>query len=277
MKHLSATMLVAAMAASIQLSGCGRIAPGPVQAPQATVQTERTTNFFVLDAAASSNAQALSTESTHARILSQLDLSDTQKTQLKLIRAKARALYNREEMKARWQTLEALMNAPTLDTAALKAYVASMEAEHKGKIDALAALAGEMRDVLTSEQRDKLVSLVSEQQPGRMAARARSAIRTNVINALNLSSNQQNTLSALQNQMEAQHEVKRDAKRKAFIEFIVDGNQLALAENLKRSMGHENIDEAIQWVGSLSQDQRKVLVEKLGEIKQRHMARMMAD
>ncbi|HEY9899524.1 MAG TPA: Spy/CpxP family protein refolding chaperone [Pantanalinema sp.] len=274
MKRVTTTMVMAAMAVSIHLSGCGRVTPGPIQAPPATSQVATTPSFFVLDAAASSNAQVLSGQSTHAQIMSQLNLDDAQKTELKLIRSKVRALFNREEMKAKWQNMQALLNAQIVDADALKAFIASIDADHKARVDAMVALAGEMRDVLTDEQRDKLVSLVSGEQTGAMAAQALSTFRTNTINALNLSTSQQETLTALQARMEAQHDVKREAKRKAFIQFIVDGNQLALADSLKRSIGHDDVDTSIQWLGSLSQDQRKILVDRLAEIKKAHMALM---
>ncbi|MNL18432.1 hypothetical protein D3C87_1395760 [compost metagenome] len=274
MKRVTTTMLMAALAASIHLSGCGRVSPGPLQAPPATSQAASAPTFFVLDAAASTNVQAQASESQHARIMSQLNLDDTQKAELKLIRAKVKALFDKAEMSAKWQNMQALLNAPTLDANALKAFIASMDAEHKGKIDAMAALAGEMRDVLSEDQRDKLVSLLSAEQGDTMASQAISTFRANTINALNLSTTQQDAFTALQATMEAQHDVKRDAKRKAFIQFIMDGNQVALAESLKRASGHDNVDSAIQWLGTLSQDQRKVLMDRLDALKQRHMALM---
>ncbi|MNY75407.1 hypothetical protein D3C86_2146730 [compost metagenome] len=61
------------------------------------------------------------------------------------------------------------------------------------------------------------------------------------------------------------------------MQFIIDGNQVALADSLKRTMGHDDADGAIQWLGTLSQDQRKVLVDRLGELKKKHMAKMTED
>lgn len=279
MKRLTMTMLMAATAASIQLSGCGRVTPSPAQAPPAASEAARTPDFFVLDAAASSNveAQAETRETRHARIMSQLDLDDTQKAELKLIRSKIMGLFNKEEMKANWQSLQALMNAPMIDTAAVKAFMATMDAERMSKVDAMAALAGEMRDVLSVEQRNKLISLMSEKPEARAEAQAITTFRTDTINALNLGTSQQDTLSALQAKMEASQDVKRDARHKAFLQFMIDGNQLALAESMKRSIGHEEVDASIQWLGSLSQDQRKILVDKLEELKKKHEAVMKVD
>lgn len=279
MKRVTMTMLMAALAASIQLSGCGRMAPTPVQAPPAADQTARAPAFFVLDAAASSNVEAASEtrESMRARILSQLDLDDTQKAELKNIRAKVKGLFNKEEIKAKWQSMQALLNAPVLDVNAVKAFIASTDAERKARVDSMVALVGEMRDVLTDAQRDKLVSLMAEKPEARAESQAVKTFRTNVVNALNLSTTQQDTLSTLQAKMEVDRDVKHDAMRKAFTQFILDGNQIALADSLKMNIGHSDVDASVQWLGSLSQDQRKILVDKLQELKEKHAALMKQD
>lgn len=198
----------------------------------------------------------------------QLNLTDAQKAQLKAIAQKHRGEREKGQFKAQREQLRALLSAPQVDGAALKAFFNARLQAMETHAAKRAAMMSEMRAVLTTEQRAQLVKSLNEAKPNPHKPRfdgMRKMFRDRLLADLNLTAAQKATFDALQAKMDAlmADGAGHRAGKAAFATFIETGDAAAFQASMKANIaGKAPVDELVAVAVSLDQGQRQKLLAK---------------
>lgn len=268
-------LATALTAASIQLSGCGKT-PSQPQAPPITQPADQPNARTLADQASDELRQR------HQAMVAQLNLTDAQKAQLRAIKARYRDPAGKQAMKDKLQHLGTQVSAATVDQEAIEQTFDELIAAFRAKAPRVATMAGEIRDVLTAEQRQRASSLISENMDDfkalmdRMRDEGITAISAN----LNLTTEQNTALQALKRLDETIDEAAFDRLSAAFTTFLGNGNQESLRSGIESAITDAKVEASVDWIASLNQTQRQQLVTNmtayLQQLKAMHRA-MHAD
>lgn len=242
---------VAALAAVVVLAaGCGAVMQQVPQDPTDVL------GFRALDGGAPAPF--------HGPLARQLGLTADQQAQIKAILAQHRPPQPGQHL----AELKALLTAETVDQAALKAWVEARKAQFQSHQSERLAVAGELRAVLTDDQRAKLLAQLAKDPPaGHPHLEAfKARMRQHLVGDLGLTAGQQAQLDALHTQLEALRDPARGkAMREAIAAFVQSGDQAALGAAMQGQLdGRFPVDAVIAFAASLDQGQRTKLVERLG-------------
>jgi Spy/CpxP family protein refolding chaperone len=200
----------------------------------------------------------------HGRMARQLGLTDAQQAQIKAILEQHKP--PQADGQAHLAELKALVLADTVDPAALKALADQRKAEFQSHQAERLAVAGELRAVLTDDQRTKLLALLAKDPPPFKAHldAFRARIHERLAADLGLSADQQAALTALDEQAKAMPDPARGkAMREAVAAFVQSGDQAALGTAMRAQLdGKSPVDQLIAFAASLDKAQRTKLVEK---------------
>lgn len=270
-------LAVAVTAASIQLSGCGKV---PSQTPAPTRMTAPA------DARVAQNPGD-DLRRQHQEMLAALNLTDQQTAQIRSIVARHKAeMRGQGELRTQLEQLRTLVLAETVDKAALVQAITAMHESKLAKLPHLTAMVGEIRGVLTPEQRSTAVTQLNERWDDLISAM--DTLRTDgfaqLSNNLNLNSEQSAALAALQEEDRTLDNAVLADVRAAMTQFLTGGDQEALTTSLQTALATSRmtdiIDNTADWVVSLDQTQRQQLVANtaayLQKLKAMHRA-MHAD
>jgi Spy/CpxP family protein refolding chaperone len=201
----------------------------------------------------------------HGPFARKLGLTAAQQDQIKAILEKHRPPQAQREQKL--AELKALLLAPSVDQEAVKAWAAARKADFQAhQADRLAA-AGELRAVLTDDQRTQLQALLAEDPPPfqQHLEGLKARLRQHMVGDLGLTAAQQTALDALHAKLEALHDpARRKAVHQAIAAFVQSGDQAALGAAMKAQFdGRLPVDDMIAFAASLDQAQRARLVGRL--------------
>lgn len=263
MKRFERALLAAAIAAgSIQVAGCGVVpsSPAPPLARAEAAQEPVSLGILQADAMAEIKEQ-------HERAMAALGLSETQLAQLKAIKVRYHGLFPRGEMKATLKQLKALMEAPELNQDAAMASIEGLLAACKARIPVFAMKLGEIRDVLTPEQRSKLSNLliVNQDEMLELMNDWREKGFAAMTKGLELNQSQAAGLEVVKAADKEKDEARHTVALQAVAKFMTDGDQLSLKGALASAVGANAGKESIAWAATLSQDQRELLVANTGK------------
>lgn len=260
-------LATAVTAASIQLTGCGRTPSQPhtppmaqpAIPPSATQQADQTLDDL---------------RQWHQNMMAQLALTDEQKTQLRAIKERYRDPSFKQALKDKIQQLGTQISGETVDQEALEQTFNELLAAFRGKAPQMATKAGEIRDVLTAEQRQRIGTILSDNADAikNMMDRLRDRGFTELSANLNLNAEQSAALQRLKELDEQADEARFDTMRAAITTFMANGNQESLRASLESVLTSEHIDDTVDWIASLDRTQRQQLVTNL----MAYMAKMKA-
>ncbi|MDB5100458.1 MAG: hypothetical protein JWM80_4879 [Cyanobacteria bacterium RYN_339] len=204
----------------------------------------------------------------HGQIARQLGLTSAQKDQIKAILEKHKPPADHKEELA---ALKGLLLADTVDQDALKAWAAARKADFQGHQADRLAVAGELRAVLTDDQRTQLLTLLAKQPPPPKAQMDgfRAKMHEHLVAELALTADQQTALTALEEQGKALHDPARGkAMRDAVAAFVQSGDQAALGTAMSAQLdGRLPVDQIVAFAASLDKGQRSRLVDKLEHLR----------
>lgn len=251
-------LAVAVTAASIQLSGCGKV---PNQTPTPARMTAPADQRVAQDPGNDLRRQ-------HRDMMAALNLTDQQKGQIRAIKARHKAAMreNKQQLRTQLEQLRTLVTAPTVDRAALEQSLTAMHEAKLAKIPHLTAMMGEVRDVLTNEQRATAVTQVNSRWDEILAAldNMRTEAFSQLTANMNLTSEQSTALEQLRAQDRTLDNAILADVRTAVTTFMMDGNQQTLTTSLQNALATSRvadmIDDSADWVVSLNQTQRQQLV-----------------
>lgn len=268
-------LVVAMTAATLQLSGCGKIpnqSPVPPSHQHVTPPAEQQ-----VAQEPTSDLQRM-----HRDMLAALNLTDEQRTQLRAIKARYRDQMRDGQFRAQLEQMRALVLAPTVDKAAL---VQAINATHEYKLSKIPVLTNKLadvREVLTPQQRSTAVTAINDMRDSMASAieRLRREAFQDLSANLNLTSQQAQALQELQEQHREVVNTILPDMRTAITQFLLDGNQQNLVTSLQSAMAASRttdlVDDSADFVVSLNPVQRQQLVANytslLAKMKAMHRA-----
>jgi len=266
-------LAVAVTAASIQLSGCGKV---PDQTPMPARTMAPADQRVAQD-------PGNDLRRVHREMLAALNLTEAQRAQIREIRARHKAEMRRmSNLRSQLEQLRTLVLAPTVDRAALIQAFTTMHQSKLDKIPHVAAILSETRGVLTPEQRTIAVTQLNNRWNDLMAAMdtMRTEGFTQLSANLNLTTAQSQAMQALQEQDRILDDAILADVRTAVTQFMADGNQQTLTSSLQTALAMSRVTDTINdttdFVVSLNQTQRQQLVANtasyLQKLKAMHQA-----
>lgn len=268
-------LATALTAASIQLSGCGRTPTQPQAPPISQAVTPPNANLLADQAGDELRQQ-------HQAMMAALNLTGEQKGQLQAIKARYKDPAGKQAMKQKLELLGNQITAETVDQTAVEQTFDDLIASFRAKVPRIVTMAGEVRDVLTAEQRQQAITLITEKKEDFKTAmdRLREKGFTAISANLNLTAEQNAALLELKQLDETSDEAKFDTLSAAFATFLGNGNQESLRASFEGVITDENVDKTVDWIASLDQTQRQQLLTNMKaymkQIKEMHKA-MRAD
>ncbi|HEY9764923.1 MAG TPA: Spy/CpxP family protein refolding chaperone [Chroococcales cyanobacterium] len=248
LKALLATGILLTM-----VSGCAQNLPVAVTAPRKA--PEITPPAVTM--------QEESMLSMHKKIMKDLGISEAQLAQMKAVKKQHREKFlpNAPEVK---KELKDLVLAPIIDATALTKFLDQLHEGMEAKLTLVGDLAGEMRAVLTQEQRDKLIGILSDKNLPAKMAKMHLKMLDRLVEGITLTTAQQNAFDALKVKAQAIHsEARMEAWIAAKADFLKTGDKAALVAKIETLKQEPPIDEVVLFLQSLDQTQRSTLVEKV--------------
>jgi Spy/CpxP family protein refolding chaperone len=232
--------------------------------------------WSVQDAQGETGAAARSPFGT-MRLLGQLDLSAQQKATIRDLLKAARQPHGgtwRQTM----QDLRADLLAPTVDANQLETRLQHLQAKRGDQRDKFVTLAGEIRNVLTPEQRERLATLPQPKPHWfqRFAGKFADKPFDHMLAGLTLTGPQRAAVDNLKAAMGRQRETMtahRQAMHEAFAAFARSGDSAALTLALQANAPHPPFHEIAQMAAALDQSQRQQIANRLREMRQRWQGR----
>lgn len=259
-------LALAVTAASIQLSGCGKV-------PEQTPMPART-----MAPADQRVAQDPGNDlrRVHREMLAALNLTEAQRSQIREIKARHKAEMRRMgDLRTQLEQLRTLVLAPTVDRAALTQALTTMHQSKLDKIPHVAAMMSDVRGVLTPEQRTIAVTQLNNRWNDLMAAldSMRTEGFTQLSANLNLTMAQSQALQTLQDQDRTLDDAIMADIRTAVTQFMADGNQQTLTSSLQSALAMSRVTDMLgdtsDFVVSLNQTQRQQLVANMASYLQK--------
>ncbi len=251
--------LIATLAGLGILAGCGGMSP---------IGRSGTAPVF--------SATSLSVQhcGTHGHHWQGLGLTDKQKEEIRAIIVKHRC--GPQQTSQAMAELKAAMVAPTIDTAALTSALNAKITDRTAKVDAKVAMLADIRQVLTPEQRTKF----AEKKGKRGKGAGKEAFKEHgqkhmdrLAEKLGLNKAQRQAFEDVRTAYGANKEAikaNRAARHQAIADFMKSGDTDALKAALMAIKPSVPVDAMVKAIASLTQDQRKKLVE----MKEQHRAKM---
>lgn len=194
----------------------------------------------------------------------QLGLTADQQAKFKAIASAHKAKLQNEDHAQQLARLKALVLAPTVDTAALEAMFQQHLDQLKASSPERLAMLTELRAVLTDAQRQQLADVLSKPMPafgGGAFQAMHEKMAAHFLADLELTADQRAKLDALKAKGQALHD--GNDLRTVFAAFVTNGDGAALEAAFEAKLAQAPVDDACQWLASLSQAQRTTLVGKL--------------
>ena len=265
-------LILAISAVSFQLSGCSTPPlssqlPHFRQAPTEMVDLSEGYQLLAANDATSLAEENLIRMHRQMRneILATLNLTATQKEEIKAIKAKYRPQFKNLGIKAEWQKIKSILLAPTVNQTALRTESDTMQGIRRAMVPILVAEAGDVRNVLTPDQRNKAIAFIQNMKTARMQ-RAHERLMIKMTSNLNLTPAQTQQLTDIRNKIKTLVAQDTQTLKQAKIQFLQTGDQTALTNTLDSMIGQGPRDEGLAWVSSLNQNQRQLLVNKIDEV-----------
>lgn len=177
-----------------------------------------------------------------------LNLTDAQKRQLEALQTDTGPDHSAE--------IRRLLLAPQVDQAALKALLTPSDASLEGSLKQMVAL----RDILTPEQRQKLIQAMNQQPPTSQEASTQNQLPDELKQRLGLTSEQQRAMDAMNQALQAHHQATQGQILSVTVAFMNSGDVAALRQATFAHARAMPIDAMVAFYSSLSQAQRRMLV-----------------
>lgn len=200
-------------------------------------------------------------EAHHQKIIQTLGLTQAQLDQLKAIKLNYKEKLMDENKAELKQQFKDLFLAKDVDETAFKNFLVERKDAWNQKLPIIANQLSEMRNVLTEEQRNKLVELLNTMDFGKLHQKKKEKIMGKILKDLNLTTPQEEALDALKDRIDAAHTPEKIAVMKsALVAFIETGNENDLVSTITEHMSEAPIDQIVAFVGSLTQEQRTTIL-----------------
>ena len=194
-----------------------------------------------------------------------LGLSDTQKASIREIIYKHHC--GPKQTSQAMADLKAAMVAPTIDTAALTAALNAKIADRSAKIDKRVATLTDIRNVLTPEQRTKFAERKGKAGEGAGKEALKEGGKKHLdrlAEKLGLNQVQRQAFEDVGTAWKAnkeEHHANRAARHQAIASFMKSGDADALKTALQAIKPSVPVDAMVKAIATLTQDQRKKLIE----------------
>lgn len=173
----------------------------------------------------------------------QIGLTDGQKASIKALFTQTHAKPDMGAMKAARDQARAVLKADPVDTVALRTLVAKRQADDAARLARQVDLLGQVRDVLTADQREKLAGLATD-RVSKLGSHQPKAGGTHKGHGPQLTDDQRTKLKALM----AKRMGKPGDRLTAMAAFWRSGDKAALSASLARP---DTTDEAVAFLASL--------------------------
>lgn len=239
-KRLRSLLVLAVTAGSLTACSAGAPSSPRIEAPQGMPPVLSLPGQAHLEI-----SQAPQTETSD--LLAQLKLSDAQRKALEAIGQGA-------PQDTRSAALQRLLLAPQIDAEAIKSQYALSEEEVSRAVSDLE----KVRDILTPEQRQKLVQALSQQGAGASQASSESQLKT-MREQLKLTPDQERAYTAMTTALQSHAQAERKRMQDAYAAIMSGGDSSAFRQALLEANRTLPIDAMIAFYRSLSQSQRQTL------------------
>jgi hypothetical protein len=278
-------------AASLSMVGCGHATPTIAQAaddpaaqPQAMAAPEPQAQVAqALENPVIESDAIMALVNQHALLMTRLHLTPEQDARIKLIRAKFKAQSHVSGLRAQLHNAITVLSSPVVNAVSIEGVINDMVAHQQERLPAITALAGQLRDVLTSEQRSSAIAALAEgkQSSEILAVRATDQAFNQLTANLNLNTVQTASLSLLKAKVAVAKQASMHLIQNSIAQFLLDGDQHALALDLKTCLNNNPSSDIATWAASLSQTQRLTLIHNysvyLGQLSAKVAGTPLAD
>lgn len=177
-----------------------------------------------------------------------LNLTAEQRRQMEAI--------NQDAMQGDSSALQALLAAPTLDVAAVKAQLTQSDADIDKAVNAQLKLRG----ILTPQQRTTLIAAI--QQPGAQGSQEPSgdSQMQAMQQQLKLTPDQTRALSAMTTALQQHEKAHQSSIQQAHVTLLSTGDATAYRQALSEANRTMPVDAMVAFYSSLSQSQRRSLL-----------------
>ncbi len=247
LKALLATGILLTM-----VSGCAQTLPIAVTAPRNVPEITRPSVTMQEDML-----------SMHKKMVKDLGITKDQRAQMKAIKKEYREKFipNAPEVQ---KEMKDLVLAPTIDATALTNFLNQLHDGMQAKLPLIGDMATELRAVLTQEQRDKLIEILSNEKLPAKMGKMHVKMLDRLVGEITLTPAQQDTFDALKAKVKAIHsEDRMEAWLAAKADFLKTGDEAALVAKIEELKQEPPIEELVLFLQSLDETQRTTLVEKV--------------